>query len=112
VAGAIGERPIIAPLACRQAERGEPVTTRRHESYNPGDFEREMLRHLDGTNDLTAILTRVMIAVREGRLTVDRDGSQVMDPSDAEPLVARACDEVLERFARYSLLIDPAVDAG
>jgi methyltransferase-like protein len=105
--GDIGARPTITPLARRQAERGEPITTRRHETYNPGDFERELLRHLDGTNDRSAVLTRLMDAVRGGRLKVDRDSRRVTNAAEAEPLVAAARDEVLKRFARYSLLTDP-----
>jgi methyltransferase-like protein/SAM-dependent methyltransferase len=106
VAGTVNARPMIAPLARRQADRGEQVTTRRHESYNPGDFERELLRQLDGTNDRGAILSGLMTGVRDGRLSVARDGQPVTDLKEAEPLVAQASDETLKKFIRYSLLID------
>ena len=112
VATVPGERPLVSPLARRQAGRGEPITTRRHETYQPGDFEREVLRHLDGAADGAALLTGVMGAVRAGSLTVERDGRPVADPAAAEPLLGQALAEVLERFVRYSLLLDPAGGPG
>ena len=72
VAAEVGERPAISPLARRQVERGEPVTTRRHEIYQPGEFESAVLRHMDGTNDRAAILAKVMNGVRSGKLSVEQ----------------------------------------
>jgi methyltransferase-like protein/2-polyprenyl-3-methyl-5-hydroxy-6-metoxy-1,4-benzoquinol methylase len=103
VAIAVGDRPAVSPLARRQADRGEPVTTRRHEGYQPGDFEREVLRHLNGANDRRALLEGAMEAVKAGKLTVEQDGRPVTDTA-AEPLVDRALNEVLGRLVRYSLI--------
>ena len=81
------------------------MATWRHEPYGPGDFERDVLRHLDGTNDRPAILSRLMESVRAGALTVEMDGHPVPDPTAAEPLVRRYLEDMLARFVRYSLLV-------
>ena len=106
MAAEVGERPAISPLARRQVERGEPVTTRRHEIYQPGEFESAVLRHMDGTNDRAAILAKVMNGVRSGKLSVEQDGKPVADAVTAEPLVSQALVQVFERFARCALLVE------
>lgn len=106
--GRPGERPRISPLARRQAVRGEPVTTRRHETYRPGEFAREVLTHLDGKTDRPAIVRAALERVRAGSLTVQRDGQPVADPADAEPLLGQSLERVLEQFGRYSLLLGDA----
>ena len=105
-AAGVRERPLVSPLARRQAERGEPVTTRRHETLNPADFEREVLRHLDGAADRPAIVAKVMERVTDGTLTVQQDGRPVTAASEAGPLLAGVLAEVLGRFLRYSLLVE------
>ena len=106
------DRPLISPLARRQAVRGEPVTTRRHETLNPADFEREVLRHLDGSTDRPEVVNKVMNRVVDGTLTIQHDGRRVTSAAEAEPLLMAALVEVLGRFARYSLLLDADAPGG
>jgi methyltransferase-like protein len=83
------------------------VATWRHEAYRLGEFEREVLRHVDGPNNRRAIVSRVMEAVRAGALTVEVDGRPIPNPEAGEPLVGRFLEEVLGRLVRYSLLAAP-----
>jgi methyltransferase-like protein/predicted O-methyltransferase YrrM len=112
VAAAVPEKPITSAVARRQAERGEVVTTARHESFQAPDFEREVLRHLDGTRDHPAIASKLMERVKEGILKVAQDGKPVTDPTASEPLVAAALGDVLTRLWWYSLLLGPAAASG
>jgi methyltransferase-like protein/SAM-dependent methyltransferase len=108
VAVGVPDRPRVSPLARRQAARGAPVTTLRHETFHLSDFDREVLRRLDGTRDRSAVLSAVMDRVKEGALTVAHDGRPVTDVAEAKPLVSAAVTEVLNRFSRCSLLLADA----
>lgn len=112
VTAGVPERPRASPLARRQADRGEPITTRRHETFQPADFEREVVRHLDGVTDRAGVVGKVMERVTAGALTVHQAGRPVTSAAEAGPLLTAALAEVLGRFSRYSLLVEPGERGG
>jgi hypothetical protein len=99
-----GERPLATPLARLQATRGNQVTNLRHELVGLGDFERHVLRHLDGTRDRAALADVLTALVREGALTVQEGGQVVEDGQKLTSRLGQALDEQLPKLARNALL--------
>src|SRR5262249_26890075 len=73
----VSERPRATPLARWQAGAGAKVTNLRHEVVMLGDFERHVLRRLDGGHDRAALVEALAEVVRQGELTVQEGGAAV-----------------------------------
>lgn len=103
-AAAVSERPAASPLARLQAETGNVVTNLRHEPVQLGEFERQLLRHLDGSRDHAALADAMAALVARGDLVVEEQGR----PVDSTAKVARAAtqgvEQLLLRLAQRALL--------
>jgi SAM-dependent methyltransferase len=99
------ERPAASPLARRQAEMNNRVTTLRHETAHLGDFERHLLRLLDGTRDRIALREALIDLVQQGELTVEKDGQPVRETGQLEEIVGQALTDQLQALARHGLLL-------
>lgn len=100
----VSERPIASPLARVQAEGDGLLTNLRHWSVKLDDFDRLMLRQLDGSRDRSAILDALAALVDDGMLTLERDG-RTLRGVDARPLLEQALIPALQRLAQSALLI-------
>jgi len=101
---AVSDRPRAFALARLQAARGPRVTNLRHESVFLGEFERQLLRLLDGTHDRAALADALGRLAATGELTVEKDGSSVPESQLAETIAA-AIDRQLPLLAGNALLI-------
>ena len=104
-AAAVSARPVASPLARYQAEAGSQVTNLRHELVTLGDFERQVLRHLDGSRDRPALVEVLAAQVAQGELTVRQDGQPVADGAMVRQHLGRALEEQLPALARNALLM-------
>src|SRR5262249_7877500 len=68
-------RPKARPLARQQAERGAWATNLRHEAVALNDFNRQVLRHLDGTRDSDAMLKVLKDLCASNVLVVRENGN-------------------------------------
>ena len=105
-ASATSERPLVGNINRRLAAAGKAVTNLRHESIALGEFERHMLQFLDGTHDRSAIRRALTQLVRDGKLTVQKDGQNVQDEQQLTSLIDEAINQQLARFARQSMLLE------
>jgi methyltransferase-like protein/SAM-dependent methyltransferase len=101
----VSEKPTASPLARAQASVGRAATNLKHELGNLGEFERQILRHLDGTYDKPKLVDLLVELVTTGVLNAHKDGQRVTDPAQVRGLVTPALDEALNRFANFSFLI-------
>ncbi len=101
----VSERPRASLLARRQAETRPRVTNLRHETVFLGEFERQVLRHLDGQRDRADLRVVLAEQVAAGDLTVEKDGQPVQDQGQVQELLAEALEKQLPVFARNSLLV-------
>jgi methyltransferase-like protein/SAM-dependent methyltransferase len=99
-----GERPVASPLARLQAAGSSTVTNLCHRTVGLNEFERQLLRRLDGTQDRAAVLDSLAEAVRAGELTIEQEDGPVRDVARARELMAAALEPTLERLARFALL--------
>jgi methyltransferase-like protein/2-polyprenyl-3-methyl-5-hydroxy-6-metoxy-1,4-benzoquinol methylase len=100
------ERPVASPLARVQAESGGRVTNLRRRTVELGEFERLVIRQLDGQHDGRAIVDALAGLVESGDFSLHR-GEETMD--DLEEVRAALRAEVapcLRRLADLALLAD------
>lgn len=89
-----GERPLAAPLARWQAQRGADVTTLRHTRLTiRDDAGRAILAHCDGTRDRAALA---------------RDAATALGDPSLEPRLSELMDTALERLAENALFVSAA----
>ena len=78
------ERPMASPLARYQAESGDVVASRRHEPVRLEPFNRQVLRHLDGTLNREQLTERLVADTAEGQLVVLDQGQRLSAPADVQ----------------------------
>jgi methyltransferase-like protein len=99
------ERPEAWPLARLQAAAQSRVTNLRHESMYLGEFERHLLRLLDGAHTRKQMAAQLTELVTQGELTVEKDGQPVLDAAQVRDMVAQAVETQLQTIARSALLV-------
>jgi methyltransferase-like protein/SAM-dependent methyltransferase len=100
----VSERPRASPLARLQAASGNQVTNLRHESVGLGEFERQLLRLLDGRHDRAALLDRLTELTVAGALRIEANGQPVRATSTMREHLGAALDRQLPLLARQALL--------
>ena len=101
----IGEHPTASPLARLQAEAGHRVTNLRHKVVPLSDFDRLVLRQLDGRRDWFAILDALDQAVSSGAFPLSQDGRPLTDPLRIRQVLGKSLDPSLTRLAAGALLV-------
>lgn len=100
------EKPYASALARLQAAEGAEVTNGRHETVRLRDFDRAVLRRLDGTHDVASLSALLAAAAAAGELLLQTNSGA--DESSAtqtiEPLIVPA----LQRLVQRALLLPPA----
>jgi methyltransferase-like protein/predicted O-methyltransferase YrrM len=101
----VGEHPTASPLARLQAESGPRVTNLRHRVVQLSDFDRLVLRQLDGRRDWYAILDALDEAVAGGAFPLYQDGQPLKDPLRVRQVLGKSLDPSLTRLATSALLV-------
>ncbi len=100
-----GDRPAASPLARTLAETSDVVVSRRHDAVRLDPFDRQVLRHLDGTLDREQLAERLVEDTVQGRLVVLEKGQRLTSPQDARRALSVTLPDSLNRLARAALLI-------
>jgi methyltransferase-like protein/protein-L-isoaspartate O-methyltransferase len=101
----VSDRPVASPLARLQAEVGNQVTNLRHDLVVLEHFNRQVVRHLDGTRDRAALVDILTELVRQDVLSVRQSGELVQDVPSIRQHLGTALDAQLPRLARLALLV-------
>jgi methyltransferase-like protein/SAM-dependent methyltransferase len=101
----ISTKPQVWPLARLQAVEHNRVTNLRHESVYLGNFERHLVRLMDGTHDRADLISLLMGLVDGGELSVEKDGQAVIDKTQRIDMIAQSMDNQLQLIARNALLV-------
>src|SRR5262249_7816415 len=91
----ISEHPKASPLARLQAESGHRVTSLRHRIVELSDFDRLVLRQLDGRRDWFAILDALDEAVSSGAFTIHQDRQPLKDTLKVRQILGKSIDPSL-----------------
>ncbi|MCI0464302.1 MAG: class I SAM-dependent methyltransferase [Gemmataceae bacterium] len=101
----VSARPLASPWARWLALSGRRVTDLRHESVALEDFDRLVIRYLDGDHDQEATLGELTALVTGGQLGMTRQGAPVRDPETARAILTPLLEQSLRRLAREALLV-------
>jgi SAM-dependent methyltransferase len=101
----VSDRPTASPLARYQAERGARVTNLRHEVVDLNDFNRHLLRLLDGTRDRAGLRAALEERIDRGRLAYWHNGQPLTDPAQLRRLLPTLLEQHLGWMARSCLLV-------
>ncbi|MDB5351674.1 MAG: protein related to regulatory domain of methyltransferase [Planctomycetota bacterium] len=93
------------PLARLAAESGPSVPSLRHRQVTISDFDRLVIRQLDGTRSHHEIIDRLVNAVTEGAFAINENGLPVRDPIVVRPILERSLGPCLQRLNRAGLLV-------
>jgi methyltransferase-like protein/cyclopropane fatty-acyl-phospholipid synthase-like methyltransferase len=101
-----GEKPVALPSVRARLAAGEPgAANRRHEHFQPGEFDRKVIPLLDGTRNRSELLSALVELALKGELTVQASGQTLTDST----LIGKALEPVLEKallgYSHSSLLI-------
>jgi methyltransferase-like protein/cyclopropane fatty-acyl-phospholipid synthase-like methyltransferase len=97
-----GERPTAFTVARHQAQKDGRVTSLLHELVQLSDFDRQLIRQLDGQRTQKDILDKLTADVKSGALKPSAGVSQ--EPAQLQAALQKTLNDSLTRFARLSLL--------
>jgi methyltransferase-like protein/SAM-dependent methyltransferase len=100
-----GERPRVSALALRQAARQKHVTNLRHETIWLDDFERAIVRRLDGEHGRADLITALVGDCAAGELRVEKDGVPILDPAALRGVLGEAIERQLAVLVRKALVV-------
>lgn len=103
----VAERPWVSKLIRQQAEEAAWATNLRHEVIALNDLDRHLIRCLDGTNEMAAIVERFAELVAEGTLVVEHDGKEGTEIAKDSQLLETLVTHGLKRLAKHGLLQCP-----
>ena len=98
------DTPEALPMARMLAEAGPSVPNFRHRQSTISDFDRLVLRQLDGTRTHAEIVERLIQAVIDGEFTIQENALPVRDPERLRPILERSLPPSLQRLNRNALL--------
>jgi methyltransferase-like protein/SAM-dependent methyltransferase len=100
----ISERPSVTPLARLQAMAGHHATNLRHEGARLEEFTRQVMLHLDGTRDRSALVDVLVRLCAQVVLRVHQDGKLVADPPALRKLLPELLEQQLSALAKNAFL--------
>lgn len=100
-----GERPVGSPLARLQAATDARVTGLSHRLIELPEFDRAVLRQLDGTRDRAGVLDALAGLVEQGALAMHADGKPLREAAVVRRVLELALPPSLQRLADCGLLL-------
>jgi methyltransferase-like protein/SAM-dependent methyltransferase len=100
-----GEYPLASPLARLEAEISPRVTTLLHRHVELGEFERLLLRHLDGTRHRTGLLDALERLIADDEFTIYQGDEPIRDTVKVREILADGLEVHLRGLARQGLLV-------
>jgi methyltransferase-like protein/cyclopropane fatty-acyl-phospholipid synthase-like methyltransferase len=102
----VSAKPVASPLVRQQAESGRRVVNMRHRNVELTEFERLVVRQLDGERDRDAVLERLVAAVIDKSFTLSQqDGRPITDRAQAMSILERSLNPCLQKLGNTALLV-------
>lgn len=100
----IGDTPEAVPMARLTAEVTTTVPNLRHRLTTLGDFDRLVIRHLDGKRTRAEIVDGLLKAVLKGEFTLHQNGVTLRDAGQIQPILERSLQPSLDRLMMGGLM--------
>lgn len=107
----ISQYPKVSPLAQWQAQRSSKITNCRSQWFNIDNvLFLQLLPHLDGTHDRTALVALIDKWLKEGKMTINLKNQQTGEPltlndENRQGILGGVLDNTLQKIAQSALLI-------
>lgn len=102
----VSEKPVASPVARFQAQNNARITNLRHERVRLNEFDRYLLRHLDGSHDRAALVEALAAGpVAEGMLVIQQDGEPIENAERVRDVLAEGVEKSLRWLVRAALLV-------
>jgi methyltransferase-like protein/2-polyprenyl-3-methyl-5-hydroxy-6-metoxy-1,4-benzoquinol methylase len=102
----VSDKPIACPYARYLATKQPFATNLRHQAIRLDPLTKSLLPLLDGTRNLSALITHARQEVKEGRLHIlDKEKKPITDEELIQENLKSACHNVLQNIAKQALLI-------
>lgn len=100
------DRPEASPLVRRQAALGHKVVNLNHSVVVISEFQRRVLRLLDGNRDRAQVVNDLVGAVRSGEFPLtDEAGRPIRDDAAVRAILERSLGPCLKKLATHALLM-------
>jgi methyltransferase-like protein/2-polyprenyl-3-methyl-5-hydroxy-6-metoxy-1,4-benzoquinol methylase len=101
----LSETPEALPMARITAETNTSVPNLRHRQVALSEFDRLVIRQLDGKRTRAEIVEHLVKAVAEGQFTVNQNGIPLRDPATIRPIMEKSLPPSLNRLNVGGLLV-------
>ncbi len=101
----VSERPQTSAVARAQAELGITMANLRHEPVTLDEFNRNVVRLLDGRHDKAALIGDLAKLVGEKGMTIRRGDVPVTDPADVRAILEQVVPQSLEHLRKSAMLV-------
>ncbi|MBN9565137.1 MAG: methyltransferase regulatory domain-containing protein [Alphaproteobacteria bacterium] len=102
----VTEKPVALPLARHQAKSKTWVTNSRHQRLSIDIVPRLIIQYMDGTNDLQAIIDKVMTHISTGEIKLQKDGKEVklgeVTREEVSEIVTKSIEQMMENALLYA----------
>ena len=102
----LSERPTAYPLARLMAENSNSVINACHEKLILGEFDRHVLRTLDGTHDRNSIIQFIMDLLVQGILAAKENNQPVEDQDRRRAIIESKLPGSLQRLCELALIVN------
>lgn len=103
----VGERPVASRLARIQAAEAGRVTNLRRRTVDLSEYERLVVRNLDGTHDRAAVVDALVDLVESDEFSIQEGNEVLTDPARVREMLGSALEPCLTRLANLALLSRP-----
>jgi methyltransferase-like protein/cyclopropane fatty-acyl-phospholipid synthase-like methyltransferase len=101
----VSERPQTSAVARAQAELGNTIANLRHEPIVLDEFNRNVVRLLDGRHDKAALIGDLAKLVDEKGMTIRRGDVPVTEPADVRAILEQVVPQSLEHLRKSAMLV-------
>ena len=81
------------------------VTNHLHAAISINIFDKFAIQYMDGKNNKEQIISKLVDDVRNGKITMNKDGAKIEDEKDVKKELNAFYDNLIERFVQSSLFI-------
>ena len=98
------ETPAASPFAAIQARSSSLITNLRYETVELDNFEKELLKHTDGTKTKDELIEILLKTLEERGGVLKEDGAEISDPTRKREIITSLCTQGLETLKMAGLL--------
>ena len=101
----VSTKPEALVVARLSADTTAYVPNLRHRQIMISDFDRLVIRQLDGQKTIPEIVENLVQSVVQGQFTIQQNGLPVKDSAIVRPLMQKSLEPSLQRLMRAGLLV-------